>query len=63
MTNEQNYQFAKIFSMKEISEINRALGIIEGLTWAVQDAGISDGLIGAIKRIECVINKENEDGN
>ena len=59
---DKNYQFARIFSMKDISEINRALGIIEGLAYAVQDSGIADGLVGAIERIEVVIDKENEDG-
>ena len=52
-----SYQFAKILDMKDISEINRVLGIIEGLTYAMQDSGIADGLIGAIERIEAVINK------
>lgn len=62
MANEQNYQFAKILSMKDVSEINRALGIIEGLAYAVQDSGIADGLVGAVERIEAVIDKENKDG-
>lgn len=62
MANEQNYQFARILSMKDVGEINRALGIVEGLAYAVQDPGIADGLIGAVERIECVINKESEDG-
>ena len=48
----------KRLSMKDISEINRALGVIEGLTYAVQDGGVADGLISAIERIEAVINKE-----
>lgn len=63
MTNERNYQFAIVLSMKDISEINRALGIIEGLTYAIQDGGIADGLVGAIERIEAIVNKENEDAN
>ena len=63
MANEKNYQFARILFLKDISEINRALGIIEGLTYAVQDQGIADGLVGAIERIEAVINTEDaEDG-
>ena len=62
-TGEQaTYPFAKILSMKEISEINRALGIIEGLTYAIQDSGIADGLVGAVERIEAVIDRENADG-
>lgn len=59
MANKQGYQFKKVLSMKDISEINRALGIIEGLTYAVQDQGIADGLVGAIERIEAVVDKEN----
>ena len=47
-------------SMKDISEINRALGIIEGLTYAIQDGGIVDGLVGAIERIEAVVNRGEE---
>jgi hypothetical protein len=49
--------------MKDVSEINRALDIVEGLAYAVQDPGIADGLVGAVERIECVINKESEDKN
>lgn len=59
MENEQNYQFARILSLKDISEINRVLGIIEGLTYAVQDSGVADGLVSAIERIEAVVNKED----
>ncbi len=62
MANDQNYEFARILTMKDISEINRVLGIIEGLTYAVQDSGIADGLVGAVERIEAVVNKENKDG-
>ena len=62
MGNEQNYTFAKILSMKDISAINRALGMIEGLAYAVQDAGIADGLVGAVENIEAIIDKENKDG-
>lgn len=54
---EQNYQFARTLTMKDIGEINRVLGIIEGLTYAVQDQGVADGLVGAIERIEAVVNK------
>lgn len=61
MANEHSYQFARLLSMKDISEINRALGIVEGLTYAVQDPGIADRLIGAVERIELIINEENED--
>lgn len=55
---EQSYQFARVLSMKDVSEINRVLGIIEGLCYAVDDPGVSDGLTSAIERIEAVINKE-----
>lgn len=58
MDHEQNYQFAKVLSMKDVSEINRVLGIIEGLTYAVQDSGVADGFVSAVERIEAVINKE-----
>lgn len=61
MANEKNYQFARILSMKDISDIHRALGIIEGLSYAVQDPGVADGLIGAIERIEAVVDKEDGD--
>lgn len=57
--NEQNYTFARVLTMKDISEINRVLGIIEGLTYAVQDSGVADGLVGAVERIEAVVNKED----
>lgn len=60
---ERNYTFARVLSMKEVSTINRALGVIEGLTYAVQDPGVADGLIGAIERIEAVICEVDEDEN
>ena len=63
MATEKNYPFAKILSFKDISEINRALGVIEGLTYAVQDPSVADGHIGAIERIEAVVDKEDGDGN
>ena len=47
--------------LKDISEINRALGVIEWLTYAIQDDGVANGLIDAVTRIEAVVNKENED--
>ncbi len=59
MTNERNYQFARTLDLKDISEINRVLGIIEGLTYAVEDQGVADGLVSAIERIEAVVNKED----
>lgn len=59
MANEQNCQFSKTLSMKDVSEINRVLGIIEGLTYAVQDNGVADGLIGAVERIEAVVNRRD----
>ena len=50
-------------STNDISVINRSLGVIEGLSYAVQDPGVSDGIISAIERIEAVVNKGNaEDG-
>jgi hypothetical protein len=49
-------------SRNDISIINRALGVIEGLSYAVQDPGVADGLVGAIERIEAVINRGEEDG-
>lgn len=60
--NEKTYPFVKILSMKDIGEINRALGVIEGLVYAVQDPGIADGLVGAIERIEAVVDMRAEDG-
>ena len=60
MANEQNCQFSKTLSMKDVSEINRVLGIIEGLTYAVQDNGVADGLIGAVERIEAVVNRREK---
>lgn len=57
MGNEKNYEIARVLSLKDISTINRALGVIEGLTYAVQDSGIADGLIGAIERIEAVVGE------
>ena len=62
MENKQNYPFAIILSMKDIGTINRALGMIEGLAYAVQDPGIADGIVDAIECIEVVIDKENKDG-
>lgn len=59
MAELQNYQFARTLSMKDISEINRALGIIEGLTYAITDDGVANGLISAIERIEAVVNRED----
>lgn len=49
-------------SLNDISIINRALGVIEGLSYAVQDPGVADGLVGAIERIEAVINRGEDDG-
>lgn len=62
MANEQNYEFARILTMKDISEINRVLDVIKGLTYGVRDSGIADGLVGDVERIEAVVNKENQDG-
>lgn len=53
--------FAKILTIKDVSEINRVLGIIEGLSYAVQDCGVADGLANAVERIEIVLNEDNED--
>lgn len=57
---EQGYQFARVLSMKDVSEINRVMGIIEGLCYAIDDPGVNDGLVNAIERIEAVINKEEQ---
>ena len=59
---EQNYTFARVLSIKDISIINRALGVIEGLTYAIQDPGVADGLVGAVERIEAIIGEVDEDG-
>lgn len=55
-------KFAMSLTIKDVSEINRVLGIIEGLTYAVQDDGVANGFINAIERIEAVINRGG-DGN
>lgn len=59
MANEKNYTFARVLTLEDLSEINRVLGIIEGLSYGVQDSGIADGLVGAVERIEAVVNKED----
>ena len=59
MQNNQTCRPIRTLSMKDLSEINRVLGIIEGLSYAVQDSGIADGLVGAVERIEAVIDKED----
>lgn len=59
MGNEKNFTFARVLTLQDISEINRVLGIIEGLSYAVQDAGVADGLVSAVERIEAVVNKED----
>lgn len=56
---EQNYQFARVLSMKDVSEINRVIGILEGLSYGIQDAGIADGIVNVIERIEAVVNRED----
>ena len=58
MANEQKFDLTRTLSMKDISEINRAIGIVEGLAYAVQDPGVADGLIGAVERIDVVVNME-----
>lgn len=47
----------KGLSLKEIIIIKRALGVIEGLTYAVQDTVVADGIVGAIERIESGVRK------
>lgn len=59
MANEKNYTFARVLTLNDLSEINRVLGIIEGLTYAVHDSGVADGLISAVERIEAIVNKED----
>ena len=53
------FQYVKEISMRDISAINRALGVIEGLIFSVPDQGVADGLIGAVETIDLIINKEN----
>ena len=59
MANEKNFRLARVLDMKDISEINRVLGILEGLSYGIQDCGIADGVANAIERIEAVVNKED----
>lgn len=49
-------------SIKDISEITRVLGYIEGLTYAVTDGEVVDGLVRAVERIDAVVNRGNGDG-
>ena len=51
-------EFVRVLTMKDISIINRALGVIEGLAYAVQDPSVADGLVGAVERIEAVVDME-----
>ena len=60
MTDVKVFQYVKEMSMKDISAINRALGVVEGLAFAVQDQGVADGLIGAVESIDAIINKGDE---
>lgn len=48
----------KRLTLADISEINRALGMIEGLAYAVNDDGIVTGIMDAVGKIDAVINKE-----
>ena len=59
MEKERNFQFARVLTLQDISEINRVLGILEGLSYGINDCGIADGIANAIERIEAVVNKED----
>ena len=59
MEKERNFQFARVLTLQDISEINRALGILVGLSYGINDCGIADGIANAIERIESVVNKED----
>lgn len=50
----------KTLSLKDLSEINRALGILEGLSYGVDDDGIANGIAEAIERIDHVVNMEGQ---
>lgn len=58
---EQNDQITRVLSMQDMSEINRVLGVIEGLTYGVDDPGVADGLAIAVERIDAIINKGGND--
>lgn len=47
----------KRLTLADISEINRALGMIEGVTFALNDDGIAQGIMEAVERIDAVIKK------
>lgn len=55
-------KFALSLTIKDVSDINRVLGVIEGLTYAVHDDGVANGLIDAIERIEAVVNRGDGNG-
>lgn len=60
----KKHYHTRTLSLEDISMINRALGIIEGVAYAVQDSGIAEGLASAIELIDAIIDKEGEeDGN
>lgn len=48
----------KVLSVSDLSEINRALGVLEGLTYGVDDDAVANGIAEAIERIDHVINRE-----
>ena len=57
MIDEKIFTYKKEISLQDISVINRALGVIEGLAISEQDASVADGLIGAVESIDAIINK------
>lgn len=48
----------KVLSVSDLSEINRALGVLEGLTYGVDDDAVANGIAEAIERIDHVISRE-----
>lgn len=48
----------KVLSVSDLSEINRALGVLEGLTYGVDDDAVANGIAEVIERIDHVINRE-----
>ena len=57
MIEEKIFTYQKEIAMQDISVINRALGVIEGLVFSVEDASVVDAIIGAIESIDAIINK------
>lgn len=49
-------------SAKDIGEIERALGIVEGVAWTAENNTVADALFSALETIDTVLNKK-ENGN